>query len=120
LVGHSCGAGFWVRYLSEHKALRVGKVVLVAPWIDTEQADPGGFFAFELDPDLAARTGGLTIFHSSNDVDEIQTSVTSLRQQLRDIHYREFENKGHFTHKYLPDDTFPELLEELLPDGLHD
>ncbi|HEY5152614.1 MAG TPA: hypothetical protein VII55_01435, partial [Candidatus Saccharimonadales bacterium] len=87
--------------------------------IDAEQADPGGFFAFELDPDLAERTGGLTIFHSSNDVDEIQTSVAMLRQRLRGFKYKEFDNKGHFTHKYLPDDTFPELLEELLPGSLH-
>ena len=31
LVGHSCGAGFWLRWLSEHKDVKVGKVVLVAP-----------------------------------------------------------------------------------------
>jgi predicted alpha/beta hydrolase family esterase len=114
LVGHSCGAGFWVRYLSEHKDLRVGKVFLVAPWIDVEQDDPSGFFTFELDPNIAARTNGLTIFHSSNDVAEIQTSVAKLRQKLNGINYREFDDKGHFTHKYLPDDTFPELLEAIL------
>ena len=34
LVGHSCGAGFLVRWLSEHKAVKVGRVVLrVAPWL---------------------------------------------------------------------------------------
>src|SRR3989344_7820689 len=33
LIGHSCGAGFIVRYLSENN-IKVGKVVLVAPWID--------------------------------------------------------------------------------------
>jgi predicted alpha/beta hydrolase family esterase len=114
LVGHSCGGGFWVRYLSEHKELKVGKVILVAPWIDVEQDDPGHFFDFEIDPDLAARTQGLTIFHSTNDVEEIQTSVAKLREQLRGISYREFEDKGHFTHKYLPDDTFPELLEAII------
>ena len=27
IVGHSCGGGFWVRYLSEHPKLKVGKVV---------------------------------------------------------------------------------------------
>ncbi len=31
LVGHSCGGGFWVRYLSEHPKVHAGKVVLVAP-----------------------------------------------------------------------------------------
>lgn len=114
LVGHSCGAGFWVRYLSEHQDLKVGKVVLVAPWIDVEKSDPNGFFDFQLDPNLAGRTQGLTIFHSSDDVEEIQTSVARLREELKGFKYREFENKGHFTHKYLPDDTFPELLQELI------
>ena len=114
LVGHSCGAGFWVRYLSEHKDLKVGKVVLVAPWIDAEQEDSHHFFDFELDPGIASRTKGLVILHSTNDVAEIQSSVARLRQELKAITYREFENKGHFAHKYLPDDTFPELLEEVL------
>src|SRR5579863_5933198 len=34
LVGHSTGGGFWVRWLSEHPDIRVGKVMLVAPWLD--------------------------------------------------------------------------------------
>jgi hypothetical protein len=34
LVGHSMGAGFWVRYLSEHPELKVDKVILVAPWLN--------------------------------------------------------------------------------------
>lgn len=29
LVGHSCGAGFWIKYLSLNKTLKVGKVILV-------------------------------------------------------------------------------------------
>ncbi len=36
LVGHSCGAGFLVKYLSLHPELTVGKVVLVAPWMDPD------------------------------------------------------------------------------------
>ncbi|HUA13095.1 MAG TPA: alpha/beta hydrolase [Candidatus Sulfotelmatobacter sp.] len=113
IVGHSCGGGFWVRYLSEHPEIRTGKVVLVAPWIDVEQEDPNQFFKFELDPTVASRTKELVIFNSAEDAPEIQTSVKKLRETLKDVNYREFKGKGHFTHKYLPDDTFPELLEEL-------
>jgi predicted alpha/beta hydrolase family esterase len=114
LVGHSCGGGFWVRYLSEHKEIKVGKVVLVAPWIDVEQEDPNKFFDFEIDPDIATRTSQLVLFNSSDDVSEIQTSVTKLRKEIKGLEYREFNNRGHFTHKYMQDDSFPELLEELL------
>lgn len=113
LVGHSCGGGFWVRYLSEHKELSVGKTVLVAPWIDVEQDDPNDFFDFVIDNKLASRTRGLVIYNSVDDVQEIQTSVKKLKHELTGATYREFEGRGHFTHKYMPNDTFPELLAEL-------
>ncbi|MEX0652068.1 MAG: alpha/beta fold hydrolase [Candidatus Paceibacterota bacterium] len=50
LVGHSCGAGFLLRWLSENK-INVGKLVLVAPWIDpiNELGDENNFFDFERD-----------------------------------------------------------------------
>lgn len=114
LVGHSCGGGFWVRYLSEHKDLKVGKVILVAPWIDVEQQDPNHFFNFEIDPNMASRTKELVVFNSIDDVMEIQTSISKLRKVITGIKYREFDDMGHFTHEYLPSDTFPELLEEIL------
>jgi predicted alpha/beta hydrolase family esterase len=116
LVGHSCGGGFWVRYLSEHRDLNVAKVVLVAPWIDVEQEDPNKFFDFNIDPNIASRTAGLIIFNSSDDVPEIQSSVVKLRKEIKNIKYREFENRGHFTHRKMPSDSFPELLEEVLKD----
>ena len=37
LIGHSTGAGFFVKYLSIHKKLKVDKVVLVAPWLDPDR-----------------------------------------------------------------------------------
>jgi uncharacterized protein len=114
LVGHSCGGGFWARYLSEHPDLKVGKVVLVAPWIDVEQEDPNKFFDFKIDPNLVGRTKELVIFNSTDDVEEIQSSVRVLREQLKNAKYKEFEGLGHFTHKKLPSDTFPELLAECL------
>ena len=114
LVGHSCGAGFWVRYLSEHRELRVGKVILVAPWIDVEKEDPNHFFDFTIDPDLASRTKGLVIINSSDDSETVQLSVTKLRDKLQDAKYVEFEGKGHFTLKSLGTAEFPELLTELV------
>jgi predicted alpha/beta hydrolase family esterase len=113
LVGHSCGAGMIVQWLSKNPKVRVGKVILVAPWIDVEKEDWPAF-DFELEENIADRTAGLVIYNSSNDVEEIQTSVKELRKRLKNIRYVEFENRGHFTHKYMPDDTFPELLKECL------
>lgn len=113
LVGHSCGGGMIVQWLSKNPDKKVGKVVLVAPWIDLEKEDWPAF-DFELDEDLVSRTKGLTIFHSVDDVEEIQTSVKELRERLAGARYVEFDGRGHFTHRYMPDDTFPELLSECL------
>ena len=43
LVGHSCGGGFLVRWLSENN-IKVDTVVLVAPWIDPENKRTSSFF----------------------------------------------------------------------------
>ncbi len=113
LIGHSAGAGMIVQWLSRNPDKKVGKVILVAPWIDIEK-DDWPAFDFEIDPDIAARTKGMIIFHCAEDGPETQSSVKEIRAKLKGIDYREFTGKGHFTHSSMPDDTFPELLEESL------
>lgn len=115
LVGHSCGGGFWVRYLSEHKDLKVGKVILVAPSLGLSWG-PGGekfFEGFTIDPELVSRTKGVTIFASDNDDPAILQAVKEIREKVLGITYKEF-HLGHFTHKDMQTNEFPELLEELV------
>ena len=117
LVGHSCGGGFLVRYLSEHKAVKVGKVVLVAPWLnpdDNPVSDTADFFHFEIDPALVSRTAGVTIFNSDNDKAVIQKSVATIRNKVKNVGYKEFHNHGHFCLSDLGTVEFPELLQECL------
>lgn len=114
LVGHSCGGGFWVRYLSEHKDLKVGKVVLVAPSLDPEKTWGAKFFDFEIDPSLIERVKELVIIHSTNDHEGIQESVKIIRAAIPGLTYREFENMGHFTVGDMPSSEFPELKELIL------
>lgn len=114
LVGHSTGGGFWVRWLSENPDVRVGKFVLVAPWLDPNNIKKTTFFEFEIDPKLVERTKGLTIFASDNDHLGIRWSVETFREKLPGHKYREFHNYGHFCSEDMPDDAFPELLAELL------
>jgi predicted alpha/beta hydrolase family esterase len=114
LVGHSTGAGFWVRYLSEHPDLHVGKVVLVAPWLDPNNIKKTTFFTFEIDPDVVDRTKGVTIFSSIDDHQGILWSVEILRQTVAGLDYREFEGYGHFCQEDMGTDQFPELLEAVL------
>jgi predicted alpha/beta hydrolase family esterase len=114
LVGHSCGGGMVVQWLSKNPDARVGKVVLVAPWIDIEKENWPAF-DFKIDEALVSRTAGLTIYHSVDDVAEIQTSVKELREKLKGAKYVEFHDHGHFTLKGMGGKTeFPELLKECL------
>lgn len=116
LVGHSCGGGFIVRWLSEHTNVNVGKVVLVAPWLDPDRGEATDFFDFTIDPGLAGRTAGLIIFNSDDDAPDIHKSVHMIRDTVPGTTYREFHNYGHFCHENenLATDVFPELLEEAL------
>jgi predicted alpha/beta hydrolase family esterase len=117
LVGHSCGGGFLVRYLSEHKDLQLGNVVLVAPWInpmDYEVSDTADFFDFEIDPNFPSRTNATTCFISSDDEPSVIKTVEILKDEVKGISYRKYTNKGHFTYDVMGTDQFLELLEECL------
>lgn len=113
LIGHSCGGGFWVRYLSENKNLRVGKVVLVAPSFGYSGWGKKFFEGFSIDPEIASRVNSLTIFNSDNDDEGIQQAVREIREAIPQVNYREF-HLGHFTHNDMKSAEFPELLEEVL------
>lgn len=113
LVGHSCGGGFWVRYLSEHTDLRVGKIVLVAPSLGLDW-DAKSFFDFTIDPDISKRTKSITILYSDNDKQGIEEAVRIFREKIPDIEFVKLKGFGHFTHRDMQGSEFPELLEELL------
>lgn len=117
LVGHSCGGGFIVRWLSENKDKKVSKVVLVAPWLNPEnnpRSETADFFDFEINPDLVNQTDGITIFKSDNDKPTIDKSVEIIREKVKGIKYREFHAYGHFRIDDMKTEVFPELLEEIL------
>lgn len=118
LVGHSCGGGFLVCYLSEHPDLQVGKVALVAPWINPDnnpRADTADFFDFDIDPDFASRTAGVTVFVSSDDEPSVVQTVNILRKKVHGLHYIEYADKGHFTLSSMHTAEFPELLQAVAP-----
>ncbi len=115
LIGHSTGAGFFVKYLSIHKNIQVDKVVLVAPWLDPDNEHTKNFFDdFEIDPKLVERTKGLTILNSDNDQGSVQKTVEILRKKVKRIDYKEFHNYGHFCYGDMKTHEFPELLQIIL------
>lgn len=114
LVGHSAGGGFWLKYLSLHRELRVDKVVLVAPWIDPDKTLREDFFAGELDKNLVSRTKGVTIFASDDDSENVQQSIEKITQSIDNLTIRNFQGYGHFTYENLGGVEFPELLDVLI------
>lgn len=115
LVGHGCGAGFIVRWLSEYQG-KVGKVVLVAPWIGLEpdRDFDESFFDFNIDENLPTKAVSITIMDSTDDHDVIMKSTAILKDKIRGVKHIEFTDKGHFTLNDLGTVEFPELLEEII------
>lgn len=123
LIGHSMGGGFLMQWLSEHSSTQVGHVFLVAPSFGDRMMPNdtltypllGGFFDFDIDPELIKRAKSITIFHSDNDNERVVASVQYIRNTLPDAAYKEFHNYGHFRGKRdMPSDAFPELLEAII------
>lgn len=123
LVGHSMGGGFIVQWLSEHPAVQVGHVFLVAPSLgdrftpDAKLDYPllGNFATFDIDPNLIGRVKSLTLFHSDDDKTRVAATVRYIRDALPSLDYREFHGYGHFRGKRdMPSDAFPELLEAII------
>lgn len=115
LVGHSTGAGFFIKYLSIHPEIKVGKVVLVAPWLDPYHEHTKNFFDdFAIDPNFVKRTAGVTVFYSDDDQKDVLKTVEILKSNVKGINFKEFHNYGHFTIGNMHTTEFPELLGEIL------
>jgi hypothetical protein len=112
LVGHSCGAGFLARWLSENP-VKVGAVALVAPWMDPHGELPG-FFDFAIDPNVLDRAERMTIFISNDDDEEMHLAVDQLAKAWPGANVMRMEGKGHFTLKDMGTREFPELRDALL------
>jgi predicted alpha/beta hydrolase family esterase len=116
LVGHSCGGGFLIRWLSENPDKIVKKLVLIAPWLDIEKRR-SPLFDFSLRQDIAKQsTMGIDVLYSTNDMLSIQSTIEYLRQGTKYFRYHEFVNYGHFCFGDMKTREFPELLQICLAD----
>lgn len=110
LIGHSCGGGFLVRWLSETN-VEVAKLVLVAPWLDPENTlSDKTFFTFEIDENLHHKASKIHILYSTDDSQDVLTSVNMLMGKTKHEEHV-FSNYGHFCYEDINSRKFPELLE---------
>lgn len=110
LVGHSCGGGFFTRWLSENE-MRVRQLILVAPWLDPDRTKTTDFFEFEIDKDLPKRVDQLHVLISDDDDNDIHQSVEKIMSAWPSAQLHQFSGKGHFTYGQMGSEKFPELLE---------
>jgi len=115
LVGHSTGAGFWIKYVSIHPNINVDKVVLVAPWLDPDHEQTKNFFDdFKIDPNLVTRTKGVTVLYSDDDQKSVLKTVEIIRQKVKGVAFKEFHGYRHFCIEDMKTTEFPELLQVIL------
>jgi len=116
LIGHSAGAGFWIKYLSVNQQLMIDKLILVAPWLDPDSTIANkDFFKFKLDSELGKRTKKIVLCNASDDSASVQQTVARIKQEVKGIEVQEFpEGYGHFTYENLKTIEFPELRDIVL------
>lgn len=107
LIGHSCGAGFLLRWLSEHH-IPVARLILVAPWIDPAGRKDPSFFNFTIDRAVSSRAE-IHLLESDDDSHDVKESVVKIRAALPTLQYHPFHAYGHFCFSDMGTISFPEL-----------
>lgn len=110
LIGHSCGGGLLVKYLSEKPDVKTGHLVLVAPWIDVLYQFTQYFNEFEPDAKLPERVKTIDLFYSTDDHygDLILKGCDKLQEIYPTMRVHKFNDRSHFSGDMR---QFPELWE---------
>lgn len=111
LVGHSLGAIFLVKYLSENKLSRkVAGVFLVAPpYPKNKKENFLGDFAFDCNFEKLEKQAERVMFYHSLD-DEVVPfdDFNKYQEDIPGADFKKFKNRGHFVGK-----TFPEIVADI-------
>ncbi|MDO8260106.1 MAG: alpha/beta hydrolase [Candidatus Magasanikbacteria bacterium] len=113
LIGHSCGGGFLIRWLSEND-VKIKSLILVAPWLNPEGGKTKDFFDFDIDENLIEKSSRIHLFVSSDDDNDILESVEIIKSKVNNIIFHKFSNQGHFTYNDMKTDKFPELFKTVV------
>lgn len=115
LIGHSAGAGFLLRWMSENPDVSVRKLALVAPWLDPNNKY-GDFMDFKISGNLPERVAGrIAVFYSSQDDEQAIESVEMVAREIPQAHLINIPRYGHFMiGNAMKNPVFPELLDEIV------
>jgi len=110
LIGHSLGAIFLVKYLSENKFPKnILATLLVSPPYDDEDMEEslGDFVPKSLDK-LNKQGGKIFIYQSKDDKVVPSSHLEKYKKALPNAIIREFKKRGHFDQP-----KFPELIKDI-------
>ena len=92
ILGHSCGAGFIVRYLSENN-IKVGDV-FSGSMARTDKTLNTNFFDFKIDQSLINKIKSMNIIYSIDDDTDVLESVNKITEEVASVNVIKFENKN--------------------------
>ena len=103
-IGHSAGAGFILKYMALHPELIIKQILLVAPWIDTGDINPFGFYKdFDMKNIINQTVNGIDLLVSDNDIPEMIKSYDKIIADISSIRTHIFLGYGHFVLPELPE-----------------
>ena len=115
LIGHSCGGGLLVKYLTDNPGIKIAHLVLVAPWIDPLHEFPTYFNNFEPDATIPQRVGRIDLIYSTDDHhgDRILKGCEKLQKLWPTMCVHKFTDRNHFSRDTVT--QLPEIMEVLEP-----
>lgn len=110
LVGHSLGAVFLAKYLSEHTVtMKIKATLLVAPPFGRDLGEPLPQFSItEPLTTFETQGGKISIYHSKDDPVVDFAELAHYQAQLPEAVANIFDDKGHFNME-----DFPEIVKEI-------
>lgn len=96
VVAHSAGCGFFLKWMSEHRDLKIHKLILVAPWKDPFVKYPN-FLEGDLDENLSERIQEIDLLYSEDEpVEGVLETKNMLCRYYPMIRTYIYKDKGHF------------------------
>ena len=109
LIGHSLGASFVAKYLSENKFPKLLKGVFLVSGVFDKDFEGYTLASFTLPKKLNLQSENIFIYHSKDDPIVPFSALNEFKKSLPDAKTRSLEDRQH-----LNQPEFPEILEDIL------
>lgn len=108
LIGHSLGASFLVKYLSENNLPKKLKAVFLVSGVFDTDSDGYSLHSFSLPEKLDLQTENIYLYHSKDDPVVPFSALENFAKIFPKAHTRIFEDR-----KHINQEEFPELVQDI-------